>query len=80
MGLIGRLVMLPLAPIEGVLWVARVLQQVAERELNDPAVLRARLQEAEAAYARGEISEQEFEQVQDALFERLVELSATPRG
>lgn len=80
MGLIGRVLMLPLAPVEGVMWVARTLQQVAERELNDPAALRARLQEAQDAHARGQLSDDELSAVEDALFQRLVELQSTPRG
>lgn len=74
MGLITRLVMLPLAPVEGLLWITRVMQQVAERELNDPVSLRAKLEEAERAHARGELSDADLDQVQDVLFQRLVEL------
>lgn len=77
MGLITRLVMLPLAPVEGLLWITRVMQQVAERELNDPASLRTKLEEAERAHARGELSDADLDQVQDVLFQRLVELEAS---
>jgi len=80
MGLIGRLLMLPLAPIEGVLWVAHTLQQVADRELNDPDVLRQRLREAEDAHARGQLSDEELERVEDALVQRLFELQSISKG
>ncbi len=73
MGLLRRVVTLPLAPVEGVLWVARVLQQVAEEELSDPSRLRAVLDEAEAAHARGELTDEELAQIEQEVLDRLVD-------
>jgi len=75
MGILGRLVLLPLAPLEGVLWLARTLQEVAEAELDDPAALRARLAEAEAMHRAGELGDEELAAVEDAVLARLVEVS-----
>ena len=43
MGLITGILTLPLAPVRGVIWVAEKLMDAAERELHDPAVVRAQL-------------------------------------
>jgi hypothetical protein len=71
MGLFTGLLLLPLAPLRGTVWIAERLLEEAERELNDPAVVERRLTEAEAAYERGELSEEEFELIEDELLRRL---------
>ena len=72
MGLLANVLMLPLAPLQGMVWLANLLQEIAEKELNDPEVLRARLREAEEAHRRGEISDGELGRVEDLVFERLM--------
>lgn len=72
MGFFSTILLLPLAPVQGVLWVAQLLRDLAENELDDPEVLRARLREAEEAHRRGDISAEELEQVEEAVFERLM--------
>ena len=72
MGLIGSLLMLPLAPLQGMVWLASLLQEIAEKQLNDPEVLRAKLRDAEEAHRRGEMSDEELERVEDVVFERLL--------
>src|SRR3954471_7699245 len=54
MGLLGRLVLLPLAPVQGVLWLGETLQGIAEETMTDPAQLRQSLRDAEDAHQRGE--------------------------
>ena len=71
MGLLTGLLTLPLAPVRGTIWIAERLLDEAERQLNDPAAIEQRLDEAEAAYDRGELSEQEFEQLEEELLGRL---------
>jgi chorismate mutase len=71
MGLFTGLLTLPLAPLRGTVWIAERLLEEAERELNDPAVVEQQLNEAEAAYERGELSEEEFELIEDELVRRL---------
>jgi len=71
MGLITGLVTLPLAPVRGTMWIAERLLEEAERELNDPRAIEAQLLEAESAYERGAISEEEYAHIEDALVRRL---------
>ena len=71
MGLLTGLLTLPLAPVRGTMWVAERLLEVAERQLNDPAAIEEQLLEAEERYERGEISEEEFELIEDELLRRL---------
>ena len=72
MGLLTGLLTLPLAPVRGTMWVAERLLEEAERELDDPQNIEAQLLEAEARYERGEISEEEYEVLEDALMRRLI--------
>jgi RNA-binding protein YhbY len=72
MGLLTGLLTLPLAPVRGTIWVAERVLEEAERQLNDPEVIDQQIMEAEAAYERGELSEEEFEQVEEELVARLL--------
>jgi hypothetical protein len=78
MGLFSGLLLLPLAPVRGVVWLAEQLEREAERQLNDPATVRREIDEVEAAYAAGELSADERDERQDALVARL--LAARSRG
>jgi hypothetical protein len=71
MGLLTGLLTLPLAPVRGTVWIAERLLEEAERELNDPALIEQQLDEAEAAYERGELSEEEFSELEEGLLARL---------
>jgi NAD-specific glutamate dehydrogenase len=71
MGLFTGLLLLPLAPVRGTIWIAERLLEEAERELDDPALIEQRLEEAEAAFERGELSEEEFETLEEELLGRL---------
>jgi uncharacterized membrane protein len=71
MGLLTGLLTLPLAPVRGTMWIAERLLEEAERELNDPRAVEQRLLEAEERFERGEISEEEFELIEDELLRRL---------
>ena len=76
MGLLTGLLLLPLAPVRGTVWIAEQLVAEAERELDDERVVRRLLLEAEAALERGELSEAEYDRIEDELLERL-ELATT---
>ena len=71
MGLITGLLTLPLAPVRGTVWIAERLLEEAERELNDPAAIERQLADAEAAHERGELSDDELADIEDALLRRL---------
>lgn len=71
MGLFTGLLLLPLAPVRGTIWIAERLIDYAEHELGDEATARRLLAEAELAYESGELTEAEYEAVEDELLERL---------
>jgi Gas vesicle protein G len=72
MGLVSGLLLLPLAPVRGVGWVANVLAEEAERELESRQSPERALADLQAARANGEISEEDA-QVQEAeLVERMI--------
>jgi len=71
MGFLTGILLLPLAPLRGTIWLAERLAEVAEREADSEATFRRLLVEAEIAFDSGELSEAEYEQVEDELLERL---------
>ena len=71
MGLFTGLLLLPLAPLRGTIWIAEKLAEYAEGELSSEASVRRLLVEAEMALDAGELTETEFEAVEDELLERL---------
>ncbi|MCX4770668.1 gas vesicle protein GvpG [Streptomyces sp. NBC_01260] len=71
MGLITGLLTLPIAPVRGVVWVAEKLNDAAERELHDPAVLRTQLALLNQEYETGDITLEEFERQEERLLDRL---------
>lgn len=73
MGLLTGLLTLPLAPVRGTVWVAEQVLEEAERQYYDPAVIRRRLEDVDTMRQRGQISEEEAEQMEDELVERLME-------
>ena len=72
MGLLTALVTLPLAPVRGTMWVAGVLLDEAERQMRDPAFVEQQLLEAEDAFERGELTDEEFAEIEDELLGRLL--------
>lgn len=73
MGLLTGLLTLPLAPVRGTVWVAEQVLEEAERQYYDPGVIRRRLEDVDTMRQRGQISEEEAEQMEDELVERLME-------
>lgn len=80
MGLLTRLVTLPLAPVEGVVWVARKLEERANEELYGPESIRLQLDELQEALEAREISEAEYAEQEDLLLDRLDEALAYQAG
>jgi Gas vesicle protein G len=74
-GLITGLLTLPLAPVRGVVWLAQIIQAEAEsyEQLDEPSILAA-LEQLEVAREMGEFSEEEIEEAENALVERLMTL------
>ncbi|MFB7556186.1 gas vesicle protein GvpG [Streptomyces brevispora] len=71
MGLITGLLTFPIAPVRGVVWVAEKLNDAADRELHDPAVLRTQLALLNQEYEIGDITLEEFERQEERLLDRL---------
>ncbi|EHM29220.1 gas vesicle protein GvpG [Streptomyces anulatus] len=71
MGLISGVLLLPLAPARGVMWIAERLQDAAERELYDPGVIRAQLAALNQELDEGHIGLDEFEAEEERLLDRL---------
>lgn len=73
MGLFTGLLTLPLAPVRGVVWLAEQLEAEARRQWSDPAAIRMRLAEIDAAYEAGQVTAAERDAVQDELVARLMQ-------
>jgi len=71
MGLLTGVLLLPLAPLRGTTWLADRLAAYAEAQVDDEHAVRRLLLEAEAALDAGELSEDEYDRVEDELLDRL---------
>lgn len=71
MGLIGEVLLLPFAPVRGSGWVIGQVLREAERIYYDPAAVRAELSRLEEQLEAGEITEEEFDRMEDELLDRL---------
>jgi hypothetical protein len=71
MGIVTGLLLLPLAPVRATIWIAEQLAAQAELELDDERTVRRLLLDAEAALERGDLSEEEYDQIEDVLLDRL---------
>ncbi|SKC72101.1 gas vesicle protein GvpG [Krasilnikoviella flava] len=80
MGLLSSIVLLPLAPVRGVAWVAEQVRSEAEREWYDPGTIRKQLDEVARAREEESISASEAEAVERELVARLLESSRRRRG
>jgi hypothetical protein len=80
MGLFTALVTLPLAPVRGVAWVVEQVVDEADRQLHDPARIRAELMALEFEFEEGRISAAELGGRQEELLDRLRESGALSAG
>jgi hypothetical protein len=71
-GLISGLLLLPLAPVRGTVWIAEKIYEQAESEFYDERTIRAQLMEIDRARQAGEIDEQAAAEAEDILVERLI--------
>jgi len=76
MGLVSKLLLLPLAPVAGVIWLAEQLQRIAEEEYLSEESVQRELLEWQLAADAGEISADEYLALEDALLARLDEIRA----
>ncbi|MFE0456211.1 gas vesicle protein GvpG [Streptomyces sp. NPDC058914] len=71
MGLISEVLLLPFAPVRGSGWVIGQVLREAERIYYDPATVRAELSRLEEKLEAEEITEEEFDRMEDELLDRL---------
>jgi hypothetical protein len=80
MGFFSKLLLLPLAPVGGVIWLAEQLERIAHEEYFSDENIQRELLEWQLAADRGEISLDEYLEVEDALLARLDEARSRPEG
>jgi hypothetical protein len=80
MGLLSGLLTLPLAPVQGVAWIAERLAETADCELHDPAVVRAQLAALNEDFDNELMSAEEFEKQEERLLDRLEARGRMPRA
>lgn len=72
MGLLKTLIGWPvLGPVNGAKWAITQVHDAAYKELYDPSAIKRQLIDLEARLDAGEISEEEFEEVELELLQRL---------
>jgi len=71
MGLFTGLLLLPLAPVRGTVWIAEQIAEEAARQMDEGRTIRRKLAEVELRYERGELTVEELEEIEDELLERL---------
>jgi gas vesicle protein GvpG len=79
MGIFTGLLLLPLAPLRGTIWLAEQLAAIAEGELEDESTIIRLLVEAEMALEAGQLTPEEHERVEDELLDRLELIRAEPQ-
>ena len=71
MGLFTGLLLLPLAPLRGTVWIAEQIAEEAARQMDEGRTIRRQLADVELRYERGELTVEELEEIEDELLERL---------
>jgi cytochrome c-type biogenesis protein CcmI len=71
MGLLKGLALLPLAPVEGVVWIARQIQAEVDRQALDPEAVMEQLRELQREVDEGRITEEQYEAAEEELLDRL---------
>jgi hypothetical protein len=70
-----RLLTLPLlGPIRGIMWIGEQIQERVDTELNETENLGKQLLSLQLAFDLGEISEEDFEEQEEALLIRIQEM------
>jgi hypothetical protein len=72
MGVMSSVLLLPLAPVRGVNWIAELLYDEADRELAATQSPARSLDELAAALAAGEITPEEAERLETEIVERML--------
>ena len=73
MGLISGLLLFPLAPVRGTVWLAERILEQAESDYYDEGAILAQLMDIEAARDAGELDDETAAELEDVLVERMIE-------
>jgi hypothetical protein len=76
--LIANVLLLPLAPLRGVLWVAGVIGDEADRQMAASASPARALEDLAARAANGEISPEDAEVLEAEIIERMLATHDSP--
>jgi Gas vesicle protein G len=60
-----------LAPLNGVIWLGKKINEVAEREFSDEGLIKEKLMQAQLRFEMDEISEEEYNKQETELLARL---------
>lgn len=60
-----------LAPLNGVIWLGKKIDEVAEREFSDQGLIKEKLMEVQLKFEMDEISEEEYNKQEAELLARL---------
>lgn len=71
MGLLKAVALLPLAPVQGVVWIAERIQEQVDREMLSPDSVIAELSRLQAELEQGRLSEEEYLVAEDVLLDEL---------
>jgi hypothetical protein len=69
-GLIKELVLLPVAPVRGVMWVTERVAEEAERKQYSPGAAVQQLEQIQQERARGELSEEQARELEERIIEQ----------
>ncbi|MEO3814815.1 gas vesicle protein GvpG [Sphaerisporangium sp. B11E5] len=72
MGLFTMLLGAPLAPVQGLIRLAELIQEQVDRQMRDPAAVRRRLEEVEEARASGLITEEEAARATEDILQQMI--------
>ena len=76
MGFFSAIVLSPLAPVRGVIWLGNVIQRQVDQQLHDPATTRRQLEALQEARERDEITAEEEKQAQ----QQILQARMTPKS
>lgn len=81
MSILGSILLAPvLGPIEGVVWIARTIENQARGEIYDEDKIRGALTELELRLDLGEIGIEDYEAQEEVLLQRLKEVREEKRN
>jgi hypothetical protein len=70
--LITGILLLPLAPVRGVVWVSEQIRDEVNRQHHDPGVIARELREVDEKRKRGELSEEQAAAREQELIDRQI--------